>query len=125
LNLKCVVGLSLLSAFVLMRLFASLPLVLFALLPFSFFVGAALTVWFLYETVSKWSEFNQTIAWTAMVFVPISVFIILPLIVNGTPANLRSGLGPFNISLTFLFWLGLSQLIFLIPASLIIWFYPD
>ena len=123
-NLKCVVGLSLLSAFVLMRLFASLPLVLFALLPFSLFVGAALTVWFLYETVSKWSEFNQTIVW-AVTLIPISIFIMLLLIVNGTPANLRSGLGPFDISLTFLFWIGLSQLIFFIPASLIIWFYPD
>lgn len=123
-NLKGLVGLSLLSVFVLLRLFASLPLSLFPVLPFSLFVGAALTVSFLYDTVSKWSEFNQSIV-LALVFIPISVFIILPIIVNGTPTNLRSGLGPFNVSLHFLFWIGMSQLISLMPATLVIWFYPD
>lgn len=114
-NLKGIIGLFLLSAFVLMRLFTTLPLVFFAFLPFSLFVGLALTVWFLYEVVLSFSEFSQMVI-IPIVFIPLWIFVLV-LVVVGTPMAFRSGIGPFAVSLRFAGWIGFAFVGFLLTCG--------
>lgn len=100
LKLKGVVGILLLSTFVLFRLFVPLPLLFFFLLPFSLSVGTVLTAWFLHDLVKGWSEFSQAIV-VSTLFVPLWILMFY-MVVADTPIYLRSGIGPFGIGLKFL-----------------------
>lgn len=113
LKFRGTVGISLLVVFALSRLSGIEP-IHFVLLPFSLLVGAMFTTWFLYDMVKGWSEFSLSVLFS--VFVAFVAVLMLRVVVTGTQLHLRSGLGPFSISLHFLFWMSLPFAMLLVAS---------